>query len=51
VKADPRLVARFDGAAGQWRVAAGTYGVALGKSADELVAAADVRLRGRVFGR
>jgi len=33
VTADPRLLATFDGKAGQWQIVAGTYRVALGKSA------------------
>jgi beta-glucosidase len=53
VTADPRLLARFDGKTGlgQWRIAAGTYRIALGKSAGDLVATADTRLTARVFGR
>ncbi|HEU4618952.1 MAG TPA: beta-glucosidase [Gammaproteobacteria bacterium] len=34
--ADPRLLARFDANADQWRIAEGTYEVALGKSAADL---------------
>jgi beta-glucosidase len=48
--ADPRLLARFDGGAGQWRVAGGTHRVALGKSAEDLVLAADAPLGARLFG-
>jgi beta-glucosidase len=53
VAADPRLLARFDGknGVGQWRIADGTYRVALGKSAGELVHTAETRLTGRVFDR
>jgi beta-glucosidase len=51
VTADPRLLARFDGNAGQWRIAAGTHRVALGKSAGDLVLTAEASLRARVFGR
>jgi beta-glucosidase len=51
VTADPRLVARFDGKAGQWRIAEGTYRVALGKSAVDLVSTAEISLTGRVFGK
>jgi beta-glucosidase len=50
VTADPRLLARFDGAAGQWRIAAGTYRVALGKSAGDLVLTSEVSLAARLFG-
>jgi beta-glucosidase len=53
VKADPRLLARFDGknGLGQWRITEGTYRVALGKSTGELVLTADAPLTARVFGR
>jgi beta-glucosidase len=51
VTADPRLLARFDATAGQWRIAAGTYRVALGKSAGDLVLTAEVSLASRLFGR
>jgi beta-glucosidase len=50
ITADPRLLATFDGTAGQWRLAAGTYRVALGKSAGDLVSTADVAIAGRLFG-
>jgi beta-glucosidase len=48
--ADPRLLARFDGQVRGWRIVAGNYGVALGKSADHLVLNVEVRLPMRVFG-
>jgi beta-glucosidase len=53
VKADPRLLARFDGknGLGQWRIAEGTYRVALGKSAGDLVQTAEAPLKGRLFGQ
>jgi beta-glucosidase len=51
VSADPRLLARFDDAAKQWRIAEGSYRIALGKSADELVLTADASLPARLFGR
>jgi beta-glucosidase len=50
IAADPRLLATFDGKATQWRIASGTYRVALGKSAGELVSTADVAVAGRLFG-
>jgi beta-glucosidase len=50
VTADPRLLATFDGTAGQWRIAEGTYRVALARSADEPVLTADTTLTGRGFG-
>ena len=51
--ADPRLLARFDGpnGLGQWRIAAGTYRVAVGKSADDLVLRSDAALSARMFGK
>ena len=51
--ADPRLLARFDGKAGlgQWRIAEGTYRVALGRSAGDLVLAKEVSLTPRTFGQ
>ncbi len=51
--ADPRLLARFDGpnGLGQWRIAEGTYRVALGRSAGDVVRASGATLRGRAFGR
>lgn len=51
VEADPRLLARYDGAAGNWRISAGEYAVAVGASAAELRLAATVELAGRTFGR
>jgi beta-glucosidase len=37
VTAEPRLIARFDTDAGQWRIAGGTHQIAPGKTADDLV--------------
>jgi beta-glucosidase len=51
VEADPRLLARYDGQAGQWRIADGIHGVAVGKSADDLVLTGEAELEGRLFGR
>lgn len=39
---------RFDGNAGQWRIVAGTYKIALGKNAAEFVVDADVSLSARL---
>jgi beta-glucosidase len=50
ITADPRLLARFDGAAGQWRITAGAYRVALGRSAADVVLTAETPLTSRVFG-
>jgi beta-glucosidase len=49
--ADPRLLARFDGSAGQWRIAEGAYRVALGRSAGDLVLTAETRQAARLFGK
>jgi beta-glucosidase len=51
VTADPRLLARYDGDASQWRIADGTHRIALGKSAADLVLFAPAQLTGRLFGR
>jgi beta-glucosidase len=51
VTADPRLLARFDGSAQQWRLDEGAYVVALSRSAAEPVAEGETRLAGRLFGR
>jgi beta-glucosidase len=48
--ADARLLGRFDGSAGRWRIAAGRYRIAVGKSAGDLCLHAEVRLAARVFG-
>jgi beta-glucosidase len=48
--ADPRLLARFDGDAGQWRIAAGAYEVGLGKAADAIELTAQADLEGCLFG-
>jgi beta-glucosidase len=51
VTADPRLLARYDGDAGEWHIAEGTYRVALGRAADDVVLSAETRLAERRFGR
>lgn len=48
---DPRLLARFDGKANRWRIAEGTYQIALGKSAGDLVLTGSAELEGRLFGK
>jgi beta-glucosidase len=50
VTADPRLLARFDAGADQWRISNGTYRVALGKSAEELELKVETPLAARLFG-
>jgi beta-glucosidase len=49
--ADPRLLARFDGAANQWRIAEGAHEVALAKSAGDPVLIGSAELNGRGFGK
>jgi beta-glucosidase len=48
--ADPRLLARFDGDAGQWRISVGVHAIALGKAADDLVLTGKAELQERLFG-
>lgn len=50
VTADPRLLARYDGDAGQWRIDEGSYRIALGTAADDLTLTAEVPLTERRFG-
>ena len=50
IKADPRLLARFDGKAGKWTIADGTHRVAVGKSAADLILKGDTSLTARQFG-
>ncbi|WP_289789581.1 glycoside hydrolase family 3 C-terminal domain-containing protein [Chlorogloeopsis sp. ULAP01] len=49
--ADPRLLARFDGDRGQWRIDEGTYTISLSRAADDLVETAETTLIGQHFGR
>jgi beta-glucosidase len=51
IEADPRLLARYDGGAGRWRIEPGGYAVAVGASAVALRLTAGVDLAGRTFGR
>ena len=50
VTADPRLLARYDTDAGQWRVAAGIHRLAVGRAADDLVLTGEAQLAERGFG-
>jgi beta-glucosidase len=50
VTADPRLLARFDGKAQQWRITSGAYKIALAKSAAAPVLTAEAQLSSRLFG-
>jgi beta-glucosidase len=50
ITADPRLLARFDGDAGQWRISEGVHAIALGKAADDLVLTGKAELQERLFG-
>jgi beta-glucosidase len=49
--ADPRLLARFDPSAGQWRIDEGSYLVAVGTSVASTDTTTKVELQGRHFGR
>jgi beta-glucosidase len=49
IEADPRLVARYDGGAGSWRITPGGYAVAVGASAVARALTAEVELAGRAF--
>ncbi|MEV7663608.1 beta-glucosidase [Paenarthrobacter sp. NPDC089316] len=51
IEADPRLLARFDADAGQWKIAEGLHAIALGRSAANIVETQTVTLPGRRFGR
>ncbi|HUE33762.1 MAG TPA: beta-glucosidase [Mycobacterium sp.] len=51
IEADPRLLARYDGSVGSWRIEPDAYSVAVGASAVALRLAAEVELAGRTFGR
>ncbi|ORB33682.1 glycosyl hydrolase [Mycobacterium paraseoulense] len=51
IEADPRLLARFDGSVGSWRITAGGHRVAVSASAVAPRLAATVELAGRAFGR
>ena len=51
VTADPRVLARVEAGAEQWRITNGTYRVALGKSANDLVLTGGASLTSRLFGR
>lgn len=51
VRADARLLARFQASSGCWRIGAGRYHVALGRSATDLRLYAETTLGEREFGR
>jgi len=51
VRADPRLLARFQAEAACWRIDSGLYRLAVGRSAGDLVLRGDANLEGRDFGR
>jgi beta-glucosidase len=50
VTADRRLLARFDGEAGQWRLEGGAHKVAVGRAADDVVLTAEAELDEGLFG-
>lgn len=47
---DPRLLARFDGKAAQWRIDGGAYKIALSKAADAPVLIGEAQMLSRAFG-
>ncbi len=47
IAAEPRLLARFDAAAGLWRIAGGSYTLSIRRSATDIVASAPVTLAAR----
>jgi beta-glucosidase len=49
VTIDPRLLAMFDEAAHQWRIAPGTYRVSLGESSRDIRSTADVAVPGLIL--
>lgn len=49
--AEPRLLARFDGKASQWRITEGVHRIALGGSADDLALVGSANLSGSLFGK
>jgi beta-glucosidase len=51
IEADPRLLAHYDGTAGNWHIGAGGYTVAVSTSAITPQLEAMVELAGRTFGR
>jgi beta-glucosidase len=51
IAADPRLLARFDGDAGQWRIRDGKHAIALGKAADDVVLTGEAEVQERLFGQ
>jgi len=51
IEADQRLLARYDGRAGAWRIKPGGYAVAVGASAVALQLSAEVELAGHAFPR
>ncbi|WP_175795805.1 beta-glucosidase family protein [Burkholderia anthina] len=51
VRADPRLLARFHSPSKCWRIDAGRYRVALGRSAGDFALSAEATLEARAFGR
>jgi beta-glucosidase len=51
VTADPRLLARFDGKALNWRIAQGAHRIVLGPDAQTAAASTNATLRGRSFAR
>ncbi|MCA2241323.1 glycoside hydrolase family 3 protein [Mycobacterium sp. WUMAC-067] len=51
IETDPRLLARYDGSVGSWRIEPGDYTAGVGISASAMRLSAAVALTGRTFGR
>jgi beta-glucosidase len=51
VVADPRLLARFDNSASQWRIDSGACQIAVARSADDMVTTVKTTLTPRFFGK
>src|SRR5262249_3458624 len=49
--ADPRLLAKYDVNASQWRIAEGSHKIALGRSVTDIALTAETELAGRLFGK
>ncbi|NLS28536.1 Thermostable beta-glucosidase B [Sphingomonas sp. S2M10] len=49
VTVDPRLLAMFDGAAHQWKIAGGSYKILLGQSSEDIVATTTVSVPARTL--
>lgn len=51
LKAEPKLLAKFDAIENKWRIISGTHKIAIRRSADDLVLRSEVKLPAQLFGR